>query len=105
MSSSSNSFLRGQRKSDLLELAETVGLQKYVHNPSLFKLSRLFRHFFAMRQLVSTAGLSPHCRPCWWSCRIAPISHGHVAASVWTRAVAISATPCSPLRFSPVTAQ
>lgn len=56
MSSSSNSFLRGQRKSDLLELAETVGLQKYVHDPSLFKLSRLFRHFFAMRQLASTAG-------------------------------------------------
>lgn len=30
MSSSTNSFLRGQRKTDLLELAETVGLKKYV---------------------------------------------------------------------------
>lgn len=53
MSSSSNSFLRGQRKSDLLELAETVGLRKYVQNLSLVKLSRLLRNFFAMRELAS----------------------------------------------------
>lgn len=53
MSSSSNSFLRGQRKSDLLELAETVGLQKYVQNLSLLKLSRLLGIFFAMRELAS----------------------------------------------------
>ena len=31
MSTSSNSYLRGQRKSGLLELAETVGLTKYVN--------------------------------------------------------------------------
>lgn len=30
MSSTTNSFLRGQRKTDLLELAQEVGLQKYV---------------------------------------------------------------------------
>lgn len=30
MSSSTNSFLRGQRKTDLLELAEAVGFKKYV---------------------------------------------------------------------------
>lgn len=53
MSSSSNSFLRGQRKSDLLELAGTVGLEKYVQNLSLIKLSRLLRDFFAMRELAS----------------------------------------------------
>lgn len=28
--SSSNSWLRGQRKTELVELAENVGLQKYV---------------------------------------------------------------------------
>lgn len=27
----SNSWLRGQRKSDLVEVAENVGLTKYVH--------------------------------------------------------------------------
>lgn len=30
MSTSTNSFLKSQRKSDLLELAEEVGLKKYV---------------------------------------------------------------------------
>lgn len=58
MSSSSNSFLRGQRKSDLLELAETVGLQKYVQNLSLVKLSRLLRVPFAPRELASRPA---HC--------------------------------------------
>lgn len=52
MSSSSNSFLRGQRKSDLLELAETVGLEKYVQNLSL-KLSRPVWNSFATRKLAS----------------------------------------------------
>lgn len=33
MSSTTNSFLRGQRKTDLLELAGEVGLEKYVHFP------------------------------------------------------------------------
>lgn len=53
MSSSSNSFLRGQRKSDLLELAETVGLEKYVRRLFLLKLSRPLEDFFATRGLAS----------------------------------------------------
>lgn len=53
MSSSSNSFLRGQRKSDLLVLADTVGLKEYVQNLSFIKLSRPPRNFFATRELAS----------------------------------------------------
>jgi hypothetical protein len=53
MSSSSNSFLRGQRKSDLLELAETVGLEKYVQDSFLLKLSCPVGNFFATRRLAS----------------------------------------------------
>lgn len=37
MASSTNSFLRGQRKPDLLELAETVGLKKYVQTRFLLQ--------------------------------------------------------------------
>ena len=56
MSSSSNSFLRGQRKSDLLELAETVGLEKYIQSFSLVKFSRLPGKPFATREPASRPG-------------------------------------------------
>lgn len=72
MSSSSNSFLRGQRKSDLLELAETVGLEKYVRALFPLKLSRPLENCFATRGLASRPGPSHRGRPRCWSCRIAP---------------------------------
>lgn len=73
MSSSSNSFLRAQRKSDLLVLAETVGLKEYVQNLSLIKLSRPSWIFFATRELApppvhrlgaGPAGGAVASRPC-----------------------------------------
>lgn len=63
MSSSSNSFLRGQRKSDLLVLADTVGLKEYVQNLSFIKLSRPQRNFFATRELASTPAHRPSAGP------------------------------------------
>lgn len=105
MSSSSNSFLRGQRKSDLLELAETVGLQKYVQNLSLVKLSRLLGNLFAMRELASRPAHHFIARPAGG----AVASRARLArprcASVQMRAVAICATPSYSLFLFMVTAQ
>lgn len=61
MSTTTNSFLRSQRKSDLLELAETVGLKKYVMSES-YCAHRNVLYSAAINLCTLSCQSAPHCR-------------------------------------------